>query len=226
MLTHIALSRHLAIWLAMTISSLVSAQTYISAEQSDRLLLAKKAPQCCQTYDDHPTKQLLSEAFNDDVVLRVMFWAAFKPEAAIGMRYRGGNFELFRASPKYPMWWYSRPDMIPELQSEYSGLPDEIFKLPVSHCVAPVDKITGQGLIALWRRMLSDVIDAKFAPGTDGESYSFAMRDMPVTGDAISPNGETRLTRLVAVVDRMGDYCRASTPRAFYQLSDAIAAVK
>jgi hypothetical protein len=177
-----------------------------SAAAQDRLKpLSRNLPEVSIQYGAN-LHRAFHEAFDADVLARVLFLPSFEPEEAIGLRKRGGVYEVFTLSAAQLIWAYSDP-----AAAAQAGLPTRPEDVPLTRCTITLDAAPAEAILQAWRAMLGEV-RAEDGPtlGVDGETYDFTMPgpDGERSGEALSPHPATRVGTLVRLAEAMRDYCQ------------------
>lgn len=192
-----------------------------------------------------------------DVRVRLLVVPSFSPEQAIGIRHVDGAFRILYLTPGTQLWGYPAAEMLEEgvvevvstldeaeapdegvrrertekaVRGLRSGMPATAREVPLLRCEQPVGAELARRIEVLWRKMLVDARPPEHViGGKDGVTYRFSMaadgRDL--SGEVWSPRGGSTTGLLVAVGERMRDYCNASgSGQAEADLTGAVLALE
>lgn len=172
-------------------------------------------------------QEILAEAYSPDVILRVLVTDSSASETVVGLRRKGGVFEIFRVTPMFQIWWFEHPhmDLRSTFKAFYPDMPDNAVDIPLSRCAVRIDEDTAQKISKIWKGMLDGATREVPAPGLDGTSYYFSMPRSTVIGEAWSPVGDTPVAKLVTLVVSMRGYCNEPSYASRQAIRDAITAM-
>jgi len=163
---------------------------------------------------------VLHEAYERDVIARMVTIPSFQAESAVGIRKKGDRYTIFVLSPATHLWGYQiLADMQNQRDAKGNPAPDikgaaELSKeipadwhdVKVNHCEVDIDAGLSQKLSDVWGKMLmqtrypapSDTV------GVDGVIFHFYSYGK--AGQIWSPSGgQTRA--LVDIAETMSAYC-------------------
>ncbi len=188
---------------------------------------------------------VLSEAYADDVIVRMIGEPSFFPEYVIGLRNTASGTSIFGLRTKIQIWTYQSRDQLrkdvlscdsalyPDCAEEkkyLDTLPDDIHDIGLEHCEVPISNALAADIEDAWR--LSLVKAGKGGDdtlGVDGEFYYFAMNDggRHLGGRTWSPDANTQPGKLVSLALRMRNVCEGKRNASVSQIaSDASALVR
>src|SRR5262245_46182558 len=181
--------------------------------------------------------EALGEAYDKDVIVRMVAFPSFHPEFAVAIRESSGTYTVLRVSPEKQLWAYKTKDLMKSGQIEKiteSGQhvkpKDEIGKIereyppnfrdvPIMKCSVPIDAPIVNDIRRAWERMLLNTryaTDARL--GMDGTEYHCSMpRAMSrgtCAGKTWSPPKDSPPWQLVEIANSLGDYCLKESDRA------------
>ena len=175
-------------------------------------------------------RHIFAPAFAKDVQLRVLVLPSFEDEFVAGLRRKGEDVEAFVMRPSSNIW---ATDVLKKYESGgLQAFKPGVGKIPLEKDEAyqdlkkrtpadfrtikpivrarPIPREIAGELAALWKALLLGVKypDERIL-GTDGVTYEFSARlkaDGEVSGHIWSPEPDTKMGRVVELVDGLADY--------------------
>ena len=153
---------------------------------------------------DRTVREILHDAYDMRVEVRMVALPSFSPEYAVGLRSSktygwGAPYRLFALSPKAQIWTYNSIAMLKsgmekvgtwrndnranqqdlqkrEIARLEASVPANPRDLKVDGCDIPLSEVLGDRIVEVWRKMvLATHYSAKYDTILDGEFYHFAM---------------------------------------------------
>jgi hypothetical protein len=198
--------------------------------------------------DEYDSPRYFDEAFDHDVVLRVVVYPSFQPAYAVGIRNEQTGPVVFRLGQTEFPWSYPPMDLIESgafderaedgrgstrdsrREAINQAFPADPQRVATSPCERPIDVGLADRIAAIWKTMILDAIPpAEFTRGEDGADFDFSM---PLAGDPLveayvwSPPEHSPAAHLIAISDWMAYYCQSDIPdEALADLDATVAAV-
>jgi hypothetical protein len=178
-------------------------------------------------------RDLLHDAYDSSVVLRMVGLPPFTPEYAVGLRSlkpfgEGAPYRIFVLTPNAQIWTYhniaalksgdvrvvsdtnnaARDKQIAELQSSVPANPRD---LKIGHCEIALSEALGNRIASVWRKMLMNTrYAAQFAGGSDGIGLHFSMFVRgrgTLAGELVASRRNSATGTLAALANAMRDVC-------------------
>jgi hypothetical protein len=182
---------------------------------------------------DMMLRDLLHDAYDSSVALRMVEVPSFVPEFAVGLRSlkpfgQGAPCHIFVLTPDAQIWTYhsiaalktgeervvgdtnnvARDEQIAELKSRVPANP---HNLKIGHCESVLSDVLGNRRIAVWRTMLMNTRYApQYARGSDGTNLHFSMFVRgrgTLAGQLVASQHNSATGTLAVLVYAMRDVC-------------------
>lgn len=147
----------------------------------------------------------------------------FSAEYVLSIQQYDKGYMLIGAYPQTSIWqtFYSLRD-----DQELIDYEAMAATIPVEHCSAELGAL-GEELVSLWHEV---VMDTRYpdqpVSGRDGVSYHFSSTPLTppvIVGRTWSPAPETRMGKLVAIVEALDDHCHTPSSETLEQIEHTIA---
>lgn len=187
---------------------------------------------------DQQIAATLKDAMEREVILRMIFVPSFVPESAVGIRKRGGQFEIFSLHPAEQIWNYAGrhagkvkigPDGKIDGSEALDLGRDDPKRMSVRACSVGVSPALEGTLASAWERSLRLVrSDGERDFGADGAVYHFAMRKNPadkrympefLAGQIWSGPMGPRTRALIDIAETMDRYCETRDTKTLSDLT-------
>jgi hypothetical protein len=176
-------------------------------------------------------RHIFAQAFDGGVILRALVLPSFENEYVVGLQDIRGGVEAFVLEPSFNIWHTQLvedfEDEIKELTRAGEAIPPETtaqlkklkgetpadyrtIKATRHACALPRE--VSEEIRGVWKKMLLDVRHPKEPrDGLDGITYHFSAFFVgwgELSGEAWSPDAESKTGRLVSLAEALGDYAR------------------
>lgn len=185
-------------------------------------------PGILASYDEYDVmvRQVFADAYNGDVVLRVVIEPSFVPEEVVGIRKTEKGFEAFAMTPSSMIWKTELvrittfdkagkkqpPEKDDSFQEFKRQTPSDIPKITAHIDSAALPALLAQRIARVWKSMLLDARHPKNPhPGLDGASYHFSMwvqNHGDISGEIWSPDERTKTSALVNLATALSQYAK------------------
>jgi hypothetical protein len=166
------------------------------------------------------------EAFERNVLARVIVIPTFFPEYAIALKEDSGTYRLFRLAPEESYWgvYYSSEYGSDRRDANSHREP----KIAVKSCEREITSDLASSILEVWEAMLLKTRHRKSEEiGLDGVTYHFAGRFnfQLFSGQIWSPGPDTPPGKLVELAKTMNAWCENGTSSNVESLERAVTAL-